>query len=180
MTNFKEIIMDEINKIGSNFGFEIIVSKRPTINQIEELYEIANADPEDLSDKEREEMECGVCGVTRIPELDDSCKTDNVEFFEDCLVYFFNHHLMMMSERGYDLEALIRSIVRHELRHCEQIKELRRLGYDLNQVSEVEMSFEYGKGPMEYDALYTQFKGRVPIENFIKIFEAAYAFYKVS
>jgi hypothetical protein len=75
---------------------------------------------------------------------------------EDSVIVYPEHfytYAGKMKERVVPFEILVRDTIRHELRHVEQIKEMRRVNINPSIAFSFEgLMFKYGKGPLERDA----------------------------
>jgi len=79
---------------------------------------------------------------------------------QDSVIVYPEHfytYIKKMKERVVPFEIVVRDTIRHELRHVEQIKEMRRVNINPSIAFSFEgLMFKYGKGPLETDAFEFQ------------------------
>lgn len=156
---FKQTVKEVFDIVLGNTSFKLHVRMHPTHDKKQELLTIVGITPDSDLDKNFGNKLTG--GFTDCPELGGS--EDSVEIFYQGIEYFTQNAKISDSFE----ETLIQQILKHEFRHAQQILEMRRLGFDIESVYEVESMYKYGEGPLEVDAIKAQTQNR-PISDFVE------------
>ena len=80
------------------------------------------------------------------------------------------------AKRGETIQEIARQIVRHEFRHAEQFTELRKAGYDVKKIMDLECKKQYMNRIIERDAWAEEhLTSYRPISEFMVEIEAEYS-----